>query len=185
MQAEINGFENFGINSDIGLIKLMDDALVKMGQAVYKDIQQKIDSGINPSGGSMPKNKPNTVASKRYHNSPNPTTYGKDTGKTMGSLRQSLRKGASGLSESVVYFNGAENARIAAYLNFGTKAHVIKAKNVPLLSFVTTKGRVQKKEVNHPGTPETQFFSISEEAETQLDKINGQFLEMVLEGLRK
>ncbi len=76
-------FKDFGLNTDLDIQRQGEEALKKMGQAVYKDIQQKIDSGINPSGGSMPKNKPNTVASKRYHNSPNPTTYGKDTGKTM------------------------------------------------------------------------------------------------------
>lgn len=178
-------FKDFGLNTALDIEKQGEEALKKMGQAVYKDIQQKIDSGINPSGGSMPKNKPNTVASKRYHNSPNPTTYGKDTGKTMSSLRQSLRKGANGIPESVVYFNGAENARIAAYLNFGTKAHVIKAKNVPLLSFVTTQGRQSAKEVNHPGTPKTDFFSISEEAENAINKINDDFLEMVLRNITK
>lgn len=71
-----------------------------------------------------------------------------------GTLRQSIGSRKSG----PLAYTVAATAAYATYVNFGTRPHVIRAKNAKALANTRT-GQFFGKTVNHPGTRAQPFFS--------------------------
>lgn len=76
-------------------------------------------------------------------------------------------QGGGNLRQRIMYqrFNSVSylvtvNSLYGAYVEFGTKPHVITPRNKPFLAFKTKSGNwVRTKRVNHPGTKAQPFFS--------------------------
>lgn len=71
----------------------------------------------------------------------------KDTGRTAGTIGSTLVGAGSSVSGHV-----GSNDRVARYLEYGTRPHVIRPRNARALRFVSGGRVVFARAVNHPGT---------------------------------
>ena len=79
-----------------------------------------------------------------------------------GYLLSTIRKQRSYVRGSVTVIAGSRKIDYTAYENYGTRPHVIQARNRQYLRFVAKDGRVVfKKSVRHPGTTGSFFIDRS------------------------
>ncbi len=87
-----------------------------------------------------------------------------------GAMAASIQMGSNGNQAWV-----GTNKPYAIYQQFGTKPHVIQAKNKKALAF----GGKAFKKVNHPGTPARPFLQLTEIDKSDILDIIGQHLSQI------
>jgi hypothetical protein len=76
-----------------------------------------------------------------------------------GYLLSTIRKQRSYVRGSVTVLVGSKKIDYTQYVNYGTRAHEIAARNKKYLRFVTSSGQIVfAKRVQHPGTQPTYFI---------------------------
>jgi len=97
-----------------------------------------------------------------------------------GTLRQSISSHMTGKASAVI----ESKAKYSAYVDQGTKPHIIRVKNAKVLANRRT-GQIFGKVVRHPGTKATNYFSNSVKAgEKFINNELGQALQNVLNSIR-
>lgn len=97
-----------------------------------------------------------------------------------GNLRQSISSRMTGKASAIV----ESKASYSAYVDQGTRPHIIRARNAKVLANLRT-GRIFGKIVHHPGTKAQPYFSDAvSEGETYLNDSLTQALQNVLNSIR-
>jgi hypothetical protein len=84
------------------------------------------------------------------------------------SLRNSIRYKLSGTNKGIIFTQRGKRFEHASYVNDGTRAHRITAKNGKALKFQSGGSTIFRRSVWHPGTKATKFF------DNAADRVRGQ-----------
>jgi len=159
--------------------KRLRDARKPMNESIAFVSQDIVDKtrgpGTDVKGERFKPLAVNTVASKAH--------FGYDIRpliRTGGMVRETTFRRFIGSMKGRLWIPMRE--KVAYYMHFGTRPHVIRARRAPMLVFYTANGWVRKKSVNHPGTPPREWFGPRPGFEDRVQKTFADWLNGAMQG---